>query len=498
MKVHSPLGNMHDAWYLNLNGTIHALHLQLNREENGLGNVGHISSTDLLHWKRHADVLPALRGANTEDYHEKFTGCMIAYPNQLSVKQKIFCFYTMRDEKAASQRIGLAISEDGEAFATYSKNPVIIPDPELFVSYRNIADYDWDIVDCRDPIVIYRQEEDLYYLYFVAAAVRQDGRIRGAIALTTSRDLIHWGKQTIVYSPKQNGMIEVPDVFELDGKWYLTLLTGVNYRGRGGIPDSGLSNFTVYASSNSPCGPFEEDKMNNILIGGNFQSGYTCRSVELDGVRYLLYIDRSFGGNTLSLPKELRVENGKLVALYSPKLKALRETCLLREEDRLPQPKLLYTSFAWHTIGGKIYPSEGSYFAVTDELDYQTALLPVKASFMEIEAEITLCAEGAGFAVLVTKEQGECCYLVSFEPGQVQLLEHVSFARLEGRKAEIKEGEKYHCRALFFEGTFELYLNKQLLLQCGFDTGKELQAGLYCDRGTARFDHLRIFSLIND
>ena len=316
--------------------------------------------------------------------------------------------------------------------------------------------------------------------------------------MVTSKDLIHWGKQTIVYSPRQNGMIEVPDVFQLDGKWYLTLLTGVNYRGRGGISDDGLSNFTVYASSDSPHGPFEEDRVNNILIGGNFQSGYTCRSVELDGVRYLLYIDRSFGGNTLSLPKELRVENGQLVALYSSKLKDLRDACLLSEEEQLPQPKLLYTSFAWHTIGGKIYPNGKSYFAVTDELDYQAALLPVKAVFMEMETELTLSAEGAGFAVLVTKEQGECCYLVSIEPGQVQLLEHVSFARLEGRKAEIKEGEKYHCRALFFEGTFELYLNGRLLLQCGFDTGKELQAGLYCDRGTARFDNLRIYSLIND
>lgn len=52
MKVHSPLGNMHDAWYLNLEGTVHALYLQLNQEENALGNVGHISSTDLLHYLR--------------------------------------------------------------------------------------------------------------------------------------------------------------------------------------------------------------------------------------------------------------------------------------------------------------------------------------------------------------------------------------------------------------------------------------------------------------
>ena len=498
MKVHSPLGNMHDGWYLNFHGTVHALHLQLNREETGLGNVGHISSTDLLHWKRHEDVLPALHGANTEDYHEKFTGCMITYPNQPSVKQKIFCFYTMRDEKAANQRIGLAISEDGESFVPYSDNPVIVPDPALFVSYGNIADHDWDIVDCRDPIVLYRPEEDLYYLYFVAAALQRDGRIRGAVALTTGKDLIHWGKQRIVYCPEQNGMVEVPDVFELDGKWYLTLLTGVNYRGRGGIPDSRLSNFTVYASADSPYGPFTEDRQDNILIGGSFRSGYTCRSVELDGIRYLLYIDRSFGGNTLSLPKELRAEQGKLAAFYSPKLQALRESCLLREEDVLPQPKLLYTGFAWHTIGGRIAPSGNSYLAETDPLDYQAALLPVKAAFMEIEAEITLSAKAAGFAVWVTKEQGECCCLVSLEPGQVQLLENISFAVLEERKAEIRLGRKYHCRVLFFEGSFELYLDGRLLLQCGFDTGKELQAGLYCDRGTARFDHLRIFSLIHD
>ena len=87
---------MHDAWYLNLEGTVHALHLQLNQEENALGNVGHISSTDLLHWERHTDVLPPLRGENTEDYHEKFTGCMVAHQDNFSGKQKIFCFYINR------------------------------------------------------------------------------------------------------------------------------------------------------------------------------------------------------------------------------------------------------------------------------------------------------------------------------------------------------------------------------------------------------------------
>lgn len=62
------------------------------------------------------------------------------------------------------------------------------------MSYGNIADYDWDIVDCRDPIVVYRQEEDLYYLYFVAAAMRQDGRIGGAIAMVTQQRLDTLGK----------------------------------------------------------------------------------------------------------------------------------------------------------------------------------------------------------------------------------------------------------------------------------------------------------------
>lgn len=103
--------------------------------------------------------------------------------------------------------------------------------------------------------MVWDEKTEKYYAYFATATDVGREHPIGVVAMAESTDLLHWGNQQIVYTPRQNGMIEVPDVFEMDGKWYLTFLTGPHYAGRSLTDDDYVCNCTLYATADSPRGP---------------------------------------------------------------------------------------------------------------------------------------------------------------------------------------------------------------------------------------------------
>jgi Predicted glycosylase len=178
----------------------------------------------------------------------------------------------MRDKERGSQRLGATISEDFIDFRLYERNPVIVPDDRILIGYENLQKYDWNIVDCRDLVTVECMEDGLYYGYFAAAADVGRAHPVGVIAVAVSGDLLDWRDQSIVYIPRQNGVIEVPDVYEINGRWYLTMLNGTNYLGRFCGNDEYAICCTTYAVADNPGGPFV-DLEYNILISGNAASG---------------------------------------------------------------------------------------------------------------------------------------------------------------------------------------------------------------------------------
>ena len=130
------------------------------------------------------------------------------------------------------QRIGLALSEDLKTFSRYEGGAVLEPDPQILLGYENAGKYGFGsaaFVDCRDFWVIKNKKDGLYYGYFAAAADIGRRAPVGVIAVAVSDDLINWRDQSIVFVPRQNGVIEAMDVFEFEEKWYLTVLCGNIY-----------------------------------------------------------------------------------------------------------------------------------------------------------------------------------------------------------------------------------------------------------------------------
>ena len=491
MKYKGTDYEMWDAWYLNVDDQIHGFHLKM--QPDNRWNIGHVYTDDLLHFHACEDLLPPLfDDSNPADYYGKYTGCAIT--NRQTGEHVIY--YTMREKDTFHQRIGICTSWDLEQFQEDSRC-VLTPDPAVLIGYENIEKFDWNVVDCRDMLVVYDPDSMRYYGYFAAAAdVGRESPV-GVIAVAESTDLIHWVRQSIAYVPTVNGVVEVPDVFYLDGKWYLTVLSGADYCGRGATGDSYVSCCTVYATAMTPRGPFQEPE-NSLLIGGTTDSGYSCRSVLFRGKRYLLYIDRSAGGSAISLPKELKVIDGRLCACYTPLLEALR----IRP---LPVPEEVFgwcvepNSFAWRTRGGQLHAQVGGFSISTVNGSYQAFRNPQCAKSLEVIAELAVsaCAAGIMLYALDTQDSIAERYALLIEPEQQRLFlaSGYAFRYVAARQFPFEKGRAYSIRMIAQEGQIEVYIDDVLLLQCALQTAQGLSFGLVCDRGHCEFRSIRAFEL---
>ncbi|MHB8962589.1 MAG: glycoside hydrolase family protein [Saccharofermentanales bacterium] len=497
MKYHAGQTKMWDAWFLNVEGTVHCFHLQMPAEGCTLSyeqswSIGHAVSTDLLHWTQCPDILPPLQNDRIPlDYSSKFTGC--AY----ELDRKYYLFYTMRDKDWYSQRIGVAVSEDLYNWVIHDGNPVIVPDPDLLIGYGGHK-AGWGIVDCRDLSVVHNPQDGLFYGYFAAAA--DVGRLSpvGVIAVAVSEDLIHWRDQRIAYVPPCNGVIEVPDVYHFNDRWVMTVLSGNNYCGRNASDDENLSNFTLYATADSPSGPFT-GQPGDILIGGVSRSGFTCRTVEHDGKRYLFYVDRPHGIETLSLPKEIRPDDaGNPCACFADIVTKLR-TATLIGPDRLPAIRELpQNSFAWKTYGGTFVAEGTGYAARMQERSWQAAGFGTGSASIEFNIDIRLSDAKAAGIWVASRGAGTArnyLFLLEKDLQRVCLTEFYTFECLAARKFTIGQDTVYRLKLLMLEGSCELYIGGRLVLQCGLEMHESNYAGIFCDSGRAEFGNISMYSL---
>jgi beta-fructofuranosidase len=486
-----------DAWFVNRGNTTHAFYLQNGpltpQDDPRVGwAVGHAVTENGLDWTALPSVLPPRFDPNDpSDFHSKFTGCAVNH------NDVCYLFYTMRDQEKGSQRIGVAVSHDWEHFELWPGNPVVVNDSQpipvsaggvgTLVGYETIARYDWNIVDCRDFIVVKQGEG--YVGYWAAAADLGGECPVGVIVMARSRDLLHWDDQRIVYSVDHHGVLEVPDVFEMDGKWVLVCLSGMNYSGRAVTNDRYASNATIVAYADTCEGPFEEPTEDNILIAGPVQSGFTCRSVPRNGRRYLYYIDRAAGKNAFSLPKELHMVGGNLRATYCRAL-----------DERLGEPLPLCfnkepNSFAWRTFGGTHTLENGMLTLMTAPKDYHAISMPMPQDIaaegsVMVKARLQVSGEGGGLFL----RTANCPYLLLLESAleRVALWRLYSFENVATRRYPLCESGTYEIRCILIDGVIEVYIDDVLVLQCGLPTQPLTHIGFAADRGSLIADNIVI------
>jgi hypothetical protein len=517
-KYTDPNALQWDAWFVNREtptGTeTHAFYLQggpmTPQTDPRIGwAVGHAVSRDSFHWENLPEVLPPLLDENEpRDFHSKFTACAV---NRDDV---CYLFYTMRERERGSQLIGVAISHDWIHFERYDGNPVIVNEDSYplpiagtdktgkLIGFNNLKDYDWNIVDCRDLIVVEREDTDgkgCYSGYYAAAADLGGTCPVGVIVCVRSQDLLHWTDPTIVYHVDHHGVLEVPDVFYMDGKWVLCCLSGMNYSGRRVTADLYAANATIVAYADSPDGPFLEIEEDNILIAGPVQSGFTCRSYMHGDDRHLIYIDRaevdtSHRKQALSLPKILRMDKGRLRAHYCPiPAEHLDETLPIEGWNNEQN------SFAWRTFGGTTTWENGALTLTTAPKDYHPVsvpLAPVAATEGSVMLQATVQITGSG-GLFWRCRHLPYFLLLEAKEGRVGLYRSYSFEPMAARSFPVEEGRAYDLRCILIDDILELYIDDVLLLQCGLPTTNGLShIGFVADRGGLTATNIKINYLL--
>ncbi|MCQ2507481.1 MAG: family 43 glycosylhydrolase [Dorea sp.] len=125
---------------------------------------------------------------------------------------------------------------------------------------------DYSNDDFRDPEVFWVEEDQTYWLLIAA----RNDVLQGVTAKYTSKDLKNWTYEGNLYEPRQQYMLECPDLFKMGDKYYLTYSWDC---------------VTYYAMSDSINGPFVAPE-DNVLDGNGFIF-YAAKTAELDGNRYL-------------------------------------------------------------------------------------------------------------------------------------------------------------------------------------------------------------------
>ena len=499
MTNYAPTGlYVWDAWYMPVAGEVHAYHLQQVRDQQATDTaanavLGHAVTRDLIHWEER----PAAFGpdpANPRDDLQPWTGCALWH------KGRGHLFYTMRGSADGGrlQQIGMATTHDPDRWERHASNPVIVPDPRWYAVEGNPIP---QLVDCRDLIVV--ADPAGGWLGFYATRIPGDELPQtSAIACARSSDLIHWSHLPPAFAPGMYACLEVPDVFELDGRWWLTCLVGHFYGNRGFWSDPNLVCGTMYAVSDRPEGPYRE-LADNALIAARFTAPLSCRSFLFEGRRYVLYTDRERAGRsdagdmrfgTLTTPKELRTDEDRLYVAYSDRVERLVSEELIGparppvKETADPWGQLWAKSSARWTWGETIVGESASGWGV--EL-----LTPRVESFI-FEATITLeRGMAAGLAMRVDgKFQGA---IIALEPheGVVAYYEAPAFDFTEKRRTALPLGRPVRLRIVNRIEHIEVYVDDDLRLAFSRYRGLGGQVGLFVDRGRASFTDLRFRTL---
>lgn len=500
MPGYKPNGmGMWDTWFVVHKGTAHVYHLQRKnpgstRTKLEEDSIGHATSTDLIHWNEQAPALPPGSAEQNDDL-QPWTGCTVEHEGVF------YMYYTMRGKKdnGLDQRIGLAISDDLFHWKRYENNPVITPDPRWYMGRTNPRPN--GKVDCRDLVVVRDRDQ---WLGFYAATLRaEEVSESGVIAAVRSKDLIHWEHLPPAFSPGKYCVLEVPDVFELDGRWYMTCLAGNGYGNRGVFSDPYAIRGTVYAVSDNPAGPYHEFKDDNVLICGNMKTGYSCRSVEFSGERYAFYTQPTTGGDTLSPPMQVRTTDyGKLRLQWAPASSVFRKETLLPAGEPHPISRLPFCSHRWFRTNGR-WHAEGTGYIGECRSGWQVADICPSGPRVEVEAQVSIQeAKAVGLVLRSDITMERCCdsdlvFMAEPDSSIVRAARTQMFEDPFFRKWDFFKAKTCKLRVCARPPWYEFYIDDVLALQFNLDLelSENPGVGLFVDRGRTEIDNLAVYGL---
>ena len=273
---------------------------------------GHAVSKDLSNWTHLGTGFKPSEGPAWDDW-TTWTGSVIKDDDGL---WHLFYTGTPHAEAGMKQRIGHATSTDMHNWQRVGDGLALdISGPD----YEEFTPGHWHDRAFRDPWVMKSPNGDGWLMYMVARVPGiAEPNAGGSVGFATSPDLYEWTLQPPVYRGGMFGQMEVPQVFEIGGRWYCLFCTDGSHWSnayKAFNPQTPVRG-SHYLISDSPLGPWEVAP-GPFLDSGNRYAGKIVTTA--DGLKYLGFIhddaDGRFVGEVCD-PIPVSVDENGLLHLH--------------------------------------------------------------------------------------------------------------------------------------------------------------------------------------
>lgn len=417
---------------------------------------GHVSSADMLTWRREPIALaPSLE----EDRDGVFSGSAV-----VSDAGELVVYYTghrwrngLNEDEGNLQVQCMAVSTDG---INFEKKGVIIDCPEGLLHFR-------------DPKVW--RMDDTWYMIFGACSAEN----RGEVWLYTSKDMYNWEFDRVVFQdPNPDAfMLECPDMFPLGEKWVIAYcpmgLKPVGYQARNG------HNAGYVVGNWEPGKDFEQlTDYRPLDWGGNY---YAPQSFEApDGRRIVFAWMASF-----TIPIASQAEDG-----WSGQMTVPRELVLGENNRVIANPIAELTQLR----------AESNDFGAFELGLNETKVLAEDIDAAEVEIELDLAAstsERTGLAVNKTPDGHETVVAYDDLANRVIIDRRNSGAGDRGYRGAPFSGETLKLRVLIDKASVEVFVNDgtEAVSSLAFPSDGPRAIELYTESGTANVNSLIVHRL---
>ena len=288
-----------DSWYVHDGELWHGYFLKapkslINPELRHFNvSQGHATSTDLKTWEHKGTTFAPADGPAWDDY-TTWTGSVVRGDDDL---WHLFYTGTRKSEEGLYQRIGHATSTDLHTWSRVGDGQCLdLTGPAADHYEADLMHGFWHDRAMRDPWVMRDPGGDGWLMYFTARAPGiPEANAGGAIGFATSPDLKDWTLQPPVFTGGY-GQLEVPQVFEAEGRWYCLFCTAAQHfsKEQAESTEGGPVTGTHYLVGGSPRGPWRVAP--GFLDGALPCRRYAARIVETEnGLRILGFADHPTG-----------------------------------------------------------------------------------------------------------------------------------------------------------------------------------------------------------
>jgi beta-fructofuranosidase len=480
-----------DTWLLWAEGRYHLFHMQKVAGEPDSLEIGHAVSDDLVRWSMLAPAL-TLGPAGAWDRLRFRTGTVVRQDGRYHL------FYGAAPDMI--DRVGVATSTDLVRWERYSGNPVALADPRWYehdATARPTGAVAW-----RDPCIV--RDGDGWVMYLAARLNAGPPGGRGTVATLRSRDLLRWEVGPPLDVPRGYAVMEVPDVFELDGRWFLLHSTSHRMGSRFPTCDPRLTAGTFVLWAHRREGPYERPPR-DVLVGSpaHRMTAYVARTAETPLGRIAYYHNaypppgdgsarRPRG--SVALPKALAVDAQGLTLRYLPLLEPYRRRALAPPLVAAAPPPVPLPPGDWRLDGD----------AAEGRVAYGTAVCLLEGAALDalLTTTVTVDAgQAAGLGLRVDGRGRGLAVILDARAGTVDVAELAVSATgavwrsLASRAAPVRPGTPLPLRLVVLRDTLDVFLDDALLLSVvaeGYDAGG---VALIADDARVRFERFSVYPL---